>query len=40
MPRNLNPQPFRVPVYDPDHVDLDGPDSIGQVLGETWRGIN
>jgi hypothetical protein len=40
MPRNLNPQPFRIPVYYPDHVDLDLPDSIGKVLGETWRGIN
>jgi hypothetical protein len=27
-------------VYYPDHVDLDLPDSIGKVLGETWRGIN
>ena len=30
MPRKLNPQPFRVLVYHPDHVDLDVPDSIGE----------
>ena len=37
MPRKLNPQPFRVLVYHPDHVDLDVPDSI---RGKTWHGIN
>ena len=30
MPRNLNPQWFRVLVYYPAYVALDVPDSIGE----------